>query len=201
MASARCAYCDATLQPNSMFCAECGQLVPQLSRPPAPASLPGAARPTPAPGAVAAPAAPRQPIDPVPLPSLLPWQQAKANERPVVASAPPVLQKVELLFSTGQHVMVSGRAVIGRKPAQTAAATGVQAIEVLDDTRSVSRVHLYFELIEGRITVADAGSSNGSHVERAGQEIPLAGSGDVVEVVPGDRVWVGDISFEMRAAA
>jgi glutamate dehydrogenase/leucine dehydrogenase len=140
------------------------------------------------------------------LPSLLPWQQAQASEQKPAATASVAargtkLAKVELSFSTGQRVVVSGKAVVGRKPAQTAAATGAQAIELLDDTRSVSRVHLYFELDGGRMTVADAGSSNGSSIERSGQQIPLQGAGAPVEVAPGDRVWVGDISFELRPAA
>ncbi|MFC9560941.1 FHA domain-containing protein [Agromyces sp. NPDC056965] len=193
-----------------MFCTSCGQLVPQStsSRPPAPFSAPPAeARP--AAGAPAAAA--RGPIDPVPLPSLLPWQQAQAQanageQKPTATGAAavvgsPVLTKVELSFSTGQRVVVSGAAVIGRKPAQTAAATGAQSIELLDDTRSVSRVHLYFALEGGAATVADAGSSNGSSIERAGAQIPLQGAGSPVAVVPGDRVWVGDISFEIRPAA
>ncbi|MGW9630840.1 FHA domain-containing protein [Agromyces sp. NPDC055520] len=190
-----------------MFCTSCGQLVPQSSssRPPAPFAAPAAQRPV----AGAPTAAARAPIDPVPLPSLLPWQQAQAGAAepsPAAGAAPavvgsPALVKVELDFSTGQRVVVSGAAVIGRKPAQTAAATGAQAIELLDDTRSVSRVHLYFALEAGRATVADAGSSNGSSIERAGAQIPLQGAGAPVEVVPGDRVWVGDISFEIRPAA
>ena len=187
-----------------MFCTSCGQLVPQSSssRPPAPYSgTPAEQRPTGSPPASAS----RGPIEPVPLPSLLPWQQAQASEQKPASAASPavgkaVLAKVELSFSTGQRVVVSGPAVIGRKPAQTAAATGAQAIELLDDTRSVSRVHLYFALEGGRMTVADAGSSNGSNIERGGQQIPLQGAGAPVEVVPGDRVWVGDISFELRPA-
>lgn len=189
-----------------MFCTSCGQLVPQSSssRPPAPFSAPPAeSRPVAGSAASAAPG----PIEPVPLPSLLPWQQAQANagdRKPDTAASvvgSPALTKVELSFSTGQRVVVSGKAVIGRKPAQTAAATGAQAIELLDDTRSVSRVHLYFALEAGRASVADAGSSNGSSIERAGAQIALQGAGPPVEVTPGDRVWVGDISFEILPAA
>ncbi|WP_127794268.1 FHA domain-containing protein [Agromyces sp. LHK192] len=185
-----------------MFCAECGQLVPQSapSRPPAPF-----ATPAPAPERRAAtPAAAPRPIDPVPLPSLLPWQQAKEQAAPAAAPAQqvaPRLDRIELQFSTGQRVIVGGAAVIGRKPAQTAAATGAQAIEVVDDTRSVSRVHLYLELADGRVTVADAGSSNGSSVERDGVQQPLPSAGARVEVRPGDRVWVGDLGFQIRAAS
>jgi len=68
VASARCAYCDATLQPNSMYCLECGQLIPQEpARPPVPAQF---ARPATPAVEASAPSAP-QPvsrIEPVPLP-------------------------------------------------------------------------------------------------------------------------------------
>ncbi|GAA1766734.1 FHA domain-containing protein [Agromyces humatus] len=207
MASARCAYCDATLQPNSMYCLECGQLIPQEpARPPVPAQF---ARPaTPAAAAPApSPAQPSSRIEPVPLPGTLPWQQrpAAASEAPSAtrpepqAAAQPV-ERIELAFSTGQRVIVGGSAVIGRKPADTALAMGVQAIEVADDTRSVSRVHLFLDLADGVITVGDAGSSNGSGVERNGAVAQLESAGRRVAVVPGDTVWVGDISFAIRAA-
>ncbi len=212
MASARCAYCDATLQPNSMYCLECGQLIPQQpTRPPVPAQFAperSTSVETDAPAPVPR-AASR--VEPVPLPGTLPWQQrpasaAAANDRPAAAASvakneprPPV-ERVELAFSTGQRVMVAGSAVIGRKPADTALAMGVQAIEVADDTRSVSRVHLFFDLAEGAITVGDAGSSNGSGVERGGAVTPLESAGTRLEVAPGDTVWVGDISFVIRPA-
>lgn len=204
VASTRCVYCDATLQPNSMFCLECGQLIPQAAKPPVPAQFsPGAAP-------VAAPqqAAPRAPssVDPVPLPGTLPWQQrgTAQPEAPAPKAAPaevrPRLNRAELVFSTGQRVRVAGNAVIGRKPAQTAQATGAQAIEVEDDTRSMSRVHLFLELNDGVMVVGDAGSSNGSGVQRDGVLVPLESGGTKVEVMPGDTVWVGDVNFVIHAA-
>jgi hypothetical protein len=212
VASARCAYCDATLQPNSMYCLECGQLIPQqaATRPPVPAQF---ARPASAGAAEAqaapVPKAPASRIDPVPLPGTLPWQQrpgpAVEPAQPAAAAAPakkpqaPV-ERVELAFSTGQRVTVAGSAVIGRKPADTALAMGVQGIEVADDTRSVSRVHLFLDVADGVVTVGDAGSSNGSGVQHDGTVTPLESAGTRVEVVPGDTVWVGDISFVIRAA-
>ncbi|MEV1131381.1 FHA domain-containing protein [Agromyces sp. NPDC049794] len=208
MASARCVYCDATLQPNSMYCLECGQLIPQQpARPPVPSQF-------------AAPAASGQPtegaqrprptssrIEAVPLPGTLPWQQRRAGIESSVESAAPTPQpvartrvdRVELAFSTGQRVTVAGSAVIGRKPGDTALAMGVQGIEVADDTRSVSRVHLVLEVADGTITVGDVGSSNGSGIERNGVVTQLESAGPRVEAFPGDTVWVGDISFVVRA--
>lgn len=204
VASTRCVYCDATLQPNSMFCLECGQLIPQSAKPPVPAQFSPAAAPAAAPRQ----AAPRSTssIDPVPLPGTLPWQQRGAAQpeapAPKAAAAVPRprLDRVELVFSTGQRVTVAGNAVIGRKPAQTAQATGAQAIEVEDDTRSMSRVHLLLELNDGVLIVGDAGSSNGSGVQRDGVLTPLESGGTKVEVMPGDTVWVGDVNFVIQPA-
>lgn len=205
VASTRCVYCDATLQPNSMFCLECGQLIPQSEKPPVPAQF--------SPGAASAPAvqhqaAPRatSAVDPVPLPGTLPWQQRGTAEPDApVAKAAPVevrqhLSRAELVFSTGQRVRIAGNAVIGRKPAQTAQATGAQAIEVEDDTRSMSRVHLFLELNDGVLVAGDAGSSNGSGVQRDGVLTPLESGGPKVEVHPGDTVWVGDVNFVIHSA-
>ena len=209
MASARCAYCDATLQPNSMYCLECGQLIPQQSvRPPVPAQFAKPAAATDAPKA--APKASSSRIEPVPLPGTLPWQQRSGSNAegprrqvatPAAEPAPRArFERVELLFSTGQRVTVAGSAVIGRKPADTALAMGVQAIEVADDTRSVSRVHLFLDVADSVIMVGDAGSSNGSGLERDGSVTPLESAGTRVEARPGDTVWVGDISFAIQPA-
>ncbi|WP_350349135.1 FHA domain-containing protein [Agromyces sp. G08B096] len=205
MASARCVYCDATLQPNSMYCVECGQLIPQTSStPPVPAPFAGA-KPAPAVRPDAAPVVVGARPEPVPLPRTLPWQQPGARNEsaaPVTPepAAPEVVERVELQFSTGQRVIVEGAAVIGRKPADTALAMGARAVEVQDDTRSVSRVHLFLEVAGGRITVGDAGSANGSRVERAGREIPLESAGTRVAVEVGDAVWIGDLRFVIQPA-
>ncbi|QEO15126.1 hypothetical protein FLP10_12415 [Agromyces intestinalis] len=210
MASAHCVYCDATLQPNSMYCVQCGQLIPQANepqRPPAPPQFgqpPAAAPHVGQPAPTAAAAAPARPaVEPIPLPRSLPWQQAGAD--PVVQAAPAPAQpapveRVELAFSTGQRIVVTGSAVIGRKPTDTALAMGARAVEVHDDTRSVSRVHLFLEVADGVVLVGDAGSANGSRLERAGLMTPLEAAGTRVRALVGDRIWLGDLSFELRPA-
>lgn len=208
MASARCVYCDATLQPNSMYCVECGQLIPQQPlRPPVPAQfVPARETPSPradAPTGVAAPA-----VEPVPLPRTLPWQQpgaraeqtAAAPAAPAATAQPARVEQVELEFSTGQRVVVTESAVIGRKPADTALAMGSRAVEVRDDTRSVSRVHLFLEVVDGVVLIGDAGSANGSRLERAGTITQLEGAGTRVPAYVGDTVWLGDLSFVIRPA-
>jgi hypothetical protein len=209
VASARCVYCDATLQPNSMYCVECGQLIPQQpTRPPVPAQF-ARARETPVTKADAPKAAQTSSaVEPVPLPRTLPWQQQARGERagqPVAqttstAPAPAPIERVELVFSTGQRVVVTGTAVVGRKPADTALAMGARAVEVQDDTRSVSRVHLFLEVVDGQVLVSDAGSANGSRIERDGQVTPLEAAGTRVPARLDDTIWVGDLSFVIRPA-
>lgn len=209
MASARCVYCDATLQPNSMYCVECGQLIPQQpTRPPVPAQF-ARARETPAAKADAPKAAQAaSAVEPVPLPRTLPWQQGARGDRAgqaatqtaSAAPAPAPIERVELAFSTGQRVVVTGTAVVGRKPADTALAMGARAVEVQDDTRSVSRVHLFLEVADGAVLVSDAGSANGSRIERDGQVTPLEAAGTRVPARLDDTIWVGDLSFVIRPA-
>ncbi|GAA1516278.1 FHA domain-containing protein [Agromyces terreus] len=206
MASARCVYCDATLQPNSMYCVECGQLIPQqAARPPVPTQFAAPQRTAPAAAPAPVPGATAGAVTPVPLPRSLPWQQGgsradAAEQATPAAAAPPKVERIELAFSTGQRIVVSGSAVIGRKPADTALAMGVRAVEVQDDTRSVSRVHLFLDLADGRIHVGDAGSANGARLERGGRIQQLESAGTRVEASVGDTVWLGDLSFEIRPA-
>jgi hypothetical protein len=207
VASARCVYCDATLQPNSMYCVECGQLIPQQPlRPPVPAQF-VPARESQAPRADAPAATPSAAVEPVPLPRSLPWQQpgARVEPAPTAGAAPGApdaapIERVELVFSTGQRIVVADNAVIGRKPADTALAMGARAVEVRDDTRSVSRVHLFLEVVDGTVLIGDAGSANGSRLERAGSVTPLEGAGTRVPAQLGDTVWLGDLSFVIRPA-
>ncbi|WP_206448256.1 FHA domain-containing protein [Agrococcus sp. KRD186] len=195
MVSARCAYCDATLQPNSMYCASCGQLVASVA-PPAPAA-PAPVRPTRAKASAPAPEARRDGGEDVPLPGALPWQ-APRLPRPSAAVARTVaVERVELVLPDGHRAVLTGRALIGRKPGQEALAIGAQAIEVTDAGRSVSRVHLAVELVDGRIMVADTGSSNGSSIEHEGRLHPLQPGGAQQEAQPGDVLVLGDVRIQV----
>lgn len=183
MASARCAYCGATLEPNSMYCMGCGQLI--LSGRVGEDEATGWEAPRTAAGAAAA-RAPRAEV------------QAPRSAHPASPQAWP--GRVQLRFSTGEETLVAGAAVIGRRPEQTASGLGAQAIAIADSTRSISRVHLYLELADGALHAGDAGSSNGSLIERGERRIPLAATGERVDVLRGDVLWIGDVRIEIQAA-
>lgn len=193
MASARCVYCGSTLEPNSRYCLECGQLV--FGRPEhdeidegwEPRPRPRRDEPPAASGA--APAGGER----APEPEGRTMLRSRAQRR----GWP---ERVALRFSTGASAVVGGAAVIGRRPEQTAANMGAQSIEIDDATRSVSRVHLYLTLDGGRLLVGDAGSSNGSSIERGDRTIPLEAGGERTEVLPGDAVWIGNVRIEISPA-
>jgi len=199
MASARCVYCNATLTPNSAYCLECGQLIPQAGAA-APAAQPPAFAPA-SPAGAGAPGA--APSDRIPLPRTLPWQSTRdAAPDPVaepVPAAPQRLDSVELLLPTGERLRVSGQVVLGRQPADTAHAMGARPIPIADTTRSVSRVHMFLNVADGAVAVADAGSANGSRLQRGQTVYQLESGGAPAAAAPGDTVWLGDISVAIRA--
>ena len=121
--------------------------------------------------------------------------------RPVpTAGAVPSVGAVLLTFSTGELVTVAGSAVVGRAPQEAARNAGSQAVAVDDPTRSVSRVHLFVDVADGRALVRDAGSGNGSQLERDGlrRTLPEATG---TELVAGDRIWIGDVSVDVATAS
>ncbi|MGW9112067.1 FHA domain-containing protein [Microbacterium sp. NPDC055683] len=239
MASARCAYCAATLEPSSMYCLGCGQLIlaardgadglddgwavapkPRAGAGGAAAGggvaggaaggaaaaggavAGGAPAGAASAGAASAGAASAVPADAVPGdagsvgagPSA-PLSRAAARSRTTWG------ERVRLRFSTGEDVVIAGDAVVGRKPEQTAATLGAQAVEIADATRSMSRVHLYLHLDErGALRAADAGSGNGSSVLRGERTIPLPADGDRFDLQPGDVVRIGDVLVTPSAA-
>ena len=223
-----CIYCGEQLRPNSMFCFRCGQLVqvPQesqerSSRPAAHGKVGGAApvrpvRERPADASAATPVfGAHQPAPPRWSPPRLsdnaprrradtpaaatPVAQAVPAAPVVPAAAPSVASTVVLTFSTGDRVIVVGNAVIGRKPQSEALNSGAQAIQIDDPQKSLSRVHLLLTVDERGASVTDPGSANGSSLERAGVVTRLA-EGQPTVVLPGDRLWLGDVSADLTTA-
>jgi len=223
-----CIYCGEQLRPNSMFCFRCGQLVHTTADSPerVPAHTrasstvtqhhtperPGQVAPTPPQFGVQAPVpprwspprlsenAPRRRADPAPS------QEAAAQSTPAVpaapvvpAAAPSAGSTVVLSFSTGDRVIVVGNAVIGRKPQSEALNSGAQSIPIDDPKRSLSRVHLLLNVDSRGATVTDPGSANGSSLERAGVTARLV-EGQPTVVLPGDRLWLGDVSADLSTA-
>jgi len=84
----------------------------------------------------------------------------------------------------GRSFALSAQSVIGRDPTAT--------VHLTDE--EVSRRHAIITLGEGRITIEDLGSFNGTHVDgsEVTGETPLA---------PGDRIKLGRTLLELRELA
>ncbi|MCK6066606.1 MULTISPECIES: zinc ribbon domain-containing protein [Microbacterium] len=199
--STQCRFCGAAVRPNTMFCPSCGQIV-VADAPAATASvLPPPFRTTGGgtrePQTVAAPVAPPEPVAPVPLPDLAPPVARPAAVAPPAPVAPAALA---LRMPQGAEVAIDQVLVLGRNPAGRAADHGGAPIEVADPTRSVSRVHLIVRPSgPGEASAEDAGSGNGTLLERGGARHPLRPR-DPIAIHAGDRLILGDVVVEVGTA-
>jgi len=112
---------------------------------------------------------------------------SRATTPPPAAHA----SNIELTLSSGEHLRVAGRGVIGRDPSE-AAGTYVHRIALADTEKLLSRAHLEFGLDgSGAFWVSDLQSTNGVLVDRAGQAPQRCLPGYRVVIQPGDRVTFG----------
>lgn len=113
---------------------------------------------------------------------------ATAPSTPALAAA---LSNVELTLSSGEHLRVAGRGVIGRDPAE-APGSYAHRITLADTEKLLSRAHLEFGLeSNGQFWISDLHSTNGVVLERAGQAPQRCLPGYRVAIQPGDRVAFG----------
>lgn len=201
-----CAYCGSPVLPNSSHCLECGQIV-AIARPTRAPSVPAWAPP-----ALVRPTAPaavrRAPAEfavpraaPVTAPAEAPLRRRESAPRAAAPIPSAGLSDVgtgllTLTFSTGEHARVGGSAVIGRNPGDVARNSGRQPVEVADTTRSMSRAHAFIDLSPEGAFASDAGSGNGTALERGGRRMPLDDTPQPLR--DGDRLWFGDVSAEVR---
>lgn len=198
LSRAACPYCGAGARPQSLYCLDCGQVVTIASAAPvrrtttwepplvhAPAPAPAAEPQVVAGGAFAVPA-----VLEASAPVLRRRSHTPAPALPEVRLA-DTDRSVVLVFSTGETARVRGAAVIGRSPEDVARNSGRQAVRLADDTRSLSRAHAMIDLTGDSAYVFDAGSANGSILERDGVQTPL--SDEPKRLATGDRLWFGDV--------
>ncbi|RWZ68323.1 FHA domain-containing protein [Labedella populi] len=224
--SARCQFCDEELRPNSMFCANCGQLVASVPPPfgahvagaspapttaaPAPASEKKKRRigRVPLPGTFGAPApdeaAPADPPAPpsrsTPTPAAAPAVPSPAptpSPAPRPAPTPPGPSSVHVKLSTGSTIAIIAPAIVGRNPGVVATDARIAGVQIDDPSRSVSRAHIRIEPADGTLAVVDLGSANGTEVERGDSTTPLV-TNRAFPLAVGDRVWMGaDYYFDV----
>ena len=137
------------------------------------------------PPAVGSPGARRTPATSPHAPSAAP---ASAAPAPVAKGTP---SNIELTLSTGEHLRVAGRGVIGRDPSEAPGAYA-HRITLADTEKLLSRAHLEFGVEgNGQFWVSDLHSTNGVVLERPGQAAQRCLPGYRVTIAPGDRVEFG----------
>ncbi|MFE5409274.1 FHA domain-containing protein [Microbacterium sp. NPDC056569] len=218
-----CRFCGEAVRPNTMFCPACGQIIvgdaprPQGAPPfpttggrrqdaPAPGHAPAELPPVPLPDVpawgrpVAQPPAPAPVAAPAPItsaPPAAPPPAAAPAPGPLRTPPPAAPGALALLLPGGARIPVDRVLVLGRQPAAGAAQRGGVPVEVLDPSRSMSRVHLVVQTrADGGTTATDPGSGNGTVVVRAGRKHPLVR--DVpFELAAGDRLALGDVIVDV----
>ncbi|MEO6116814.1 MAG: FHA domain-containing protein [Pseudolysinimonas sp.] len=99
---------------------------------------------------------------------------------------------IELTLSSGEHLRVAGRGVIGRDPSEAPGAYA-HRITLADTEKLLSRAHLEFGLEgDGQFWISDLHSTNGVVLERPGQAPQRCLPGYRVVIQAGDRVGFGD---------
>lgn len=218
-----CPYCSSVARPNAHYCMLCGQI---LQAPAQPASAGGSwngAGPVdpqapwqevpapPAPAASTRPDAVPESLQTTHLVQMMPTFHAPPevsdevpsldvdHERP--ALPPTGLEdrqhtSVLITFSTGQVARIVRGAVIGRKPEATARNAGLEAVEVTDDAKSLSRAHVIVEVTDRSARITDLGSSNGTELERGSEREALTVE-QRYRLRDGDRIWLGQVSADV----
>ncbi|WP_028472733.1 RDD family protein [Nocardioides alkalitolerans] len=147
--------------------------------------------------------APQQPAHrstpPAPPRASVPPRPAPGTDRPTSAGgAAPVRALWRVTFDTGESFVVTGLALVGRKPEPRAGERVEHLVPLPSSDMSLSKTHAQFHLsAEGALVVMDRGSTNGSFINRQGVPRELS-AGRAATLVDGDTVRFGD--REMKVA-
>ncbi|WP_374946133.1 FHA domain-containing protein [Agreia sp.] len=133
------------------------------------------------------------------IPFIEPWPRGHEpwprGHEPV---APDVAKSFVLEFSTGEVVTVVGSGLIGRAPQNTRGDTTLQLVSVDDPARSVSKVHVRFEVDAEGLWIEDCDSGNGTAIVPPGRPaLPIA-PGQRHPAALGAVVRMGRQSFIVR---
>lgn len=89
------------------------------------------------------------------------------------AAAAKFSAQFRLEFDDGSTLAVRGRGLIGREPTAGAAKIVAHLVALADDTCSMSRTHLEFDVDENGLWIRDCHSTNGSELEVDGRCTPM----------------------------
>jgi hypothetical protein len=119
-----------------------------------------------------------------------------ADERTHVVVRPTAQPTALLKSSAGESFVITGRALIGRRPTPPATEHFDHIVTLVDATKTMSKTHLVIEWRGDQLWITDRGATNGTTVARSGHKNELEAehpyrlfSGDVIHV-GGQRVTV-----------
>lgn len=210
----RCAICGADLPVGAMFCGECGSstsatpasrrmaetvaiepLESQSLAAPAETIDRVIALDRPAPSASATSIEPATPIEPVARRD----QSSTPAVEVVLPSPQPASARFTFECSTGETIAITGATgLLGRRPRPEPSEVFDQLIHVDDRGLSVSKTHLEFGQLDGRLWVSDRYSGNGTVIRgRDGSAIRCEpGRRYMVDV--GSRIDIGEQHITVR---
>jgi hypothetical protein len=113
------------------------------------------------------------------------------------ATAAEFPAQFRLRFDDGSALAVRGRGLIGREPAAGAGKLVAHLVALADDSYSMSRTHLEFDVDENALRVRDCASTNGSELEVNGCCTPLE-PGRQVPASAGCRIHIGARQVKVR---
>jgi pSer/pThr/pTyr-binding forkhead associated (FHA) protein len=199
----KCGECGYENMDGLDYCDGCGAKLAAAdasaagAAPEAPAAAPAPEAPAPEAPAEAAPAAEAAPLG-EPKPSEAPTGEIKPEvAKPVEAPAAPAAAGSAGLFKARLKVVRGGRKdqefpledgnnLVGRWDPETGSFPEVD-LDADDPEAKISRKHALIRIADGKITVEDIGSLNGTYVNRGSRLQP----GSPVELKTGDEIIIG----------
>jgi len=191
----KCSECGYENMEGLDYCDGCGaKLTPAAAGAGAPAEAPaaaeaGAPEATQPPAAAEAPSAEAPPAA-EPAPAEAPEAAAAPAPAPAPEAAAPTF-KAKLTIVRGgrqghEFLLENGNNLVGRWDPETGAFPEVD-MEADDPEAKISRKHALIRIENGKITVEDIGSLNGTYVNRQ----PRLAPGNPVELKSGDEIIIG----------
>lgn len=179
-----CPQCGAAIEPDDIFCGECGFVLRPMTGEVAPAAHSESAREL-------------QPhAEPEPHPV------ASAREKPLedVESTRMMAsrgrgERYVLQFSTGESVVVAGTGLVGRNPSPEPGEYVDELVAIFDVGKSVSKAHVEFGQESGRFWVSDRYSTNGTVVRQPDADPVRCEPGKRYMIARGSRVEIGEQFF------
>jgi len=194
----KCSECGYENMDGLDYCDGCGaKLAHPAEGAPAPdaeaaPTAPAAASPAPGPEpAAAAAAAPEAPAAEAPAAEAPTGELNKPAAAPESAPAMPAAFKARLTLIRGgrkgqEFPLEDGKNLIGRWDPETGSFPEVD-LEQDDPEAKISRKHAMIIIENGKITIEDIGSLNGTYVNRGNRLIP----GTPIELKTGDEIIIG----------